>query len=198
MKSIQKVNIQAIFTEEIGYLKDAILNGKNLYHTFTLGTISDKQSEIRTIVLRNIEENPLKIFFNADYRSPKVKQLVENPSCSALFYDVSRRSQLRFKTDATIHYKNIEAQTIWKKTPLQSRKCYMGDFNPSQSLESWEPNIPSKYLKKDPEINDSESGFKNFTSIELDIIETDILKLYHDGHIRFRVDKNNDMNFIAP
>ena len=74
----------------------------------------------------------------------------------------------------------------------------MGDFNPSQSLESWEPNIPSKYLKKDPEINDSESGFKNFTSIELDIIETDILKLYHDGHIRFRVDKNNDMNFIAP
>ena len=197
-KNVYKEDLEEIFNSEIHYLNDAILNGKNLYHTFTLGTISNKQSEIRTIVLRNIEENPLKIFFNADYRSPKVKQLLENPSCSALFYDVSRRVQLRFKTEAIIHYKNIEAQTIWKKTPLQSRKCYMGDFNPSQFLESWEPNIPSKYLKTDPEEKDSESGFQNFSYIELTILETDILKLYHDGHIRFKVDKKNKMEFIAP
>ena len=61
MKSVSKTDIKKIFTEEKNYLKDAILNGKNLYHTFTLGTTSNNQSKIRTIVLRNIEENPLKI-----------------------------------------------------------------------------------------------------------------------------------------
>jgi len=39
---------------------------------------------------------------------------------------------------------------------------------------------------------------KNFTCFELKIIEIDILKLYHDGHIRFKVDNNNNMKFIAP
>ena len=197
MKSITKTDIKNIFKEEIKHLKEAITNGKSFYHIFTLGTLDSNQSEIRTVVLRDVKE-PLKIFFNADYRSPKVKQLIANNKCTALFYDSKRRVQLRFKAMAVIHYNNTISESVWKKTPLQSRKCYMGDFDPSITLSSWEPNIPSKYLKKDPEINDSESGFKNFTSIELDIIETDILKLYHDGHIRFRVDKNNDMNFIAP
>ena len=198
MKSIRTIDIKNLFTEEKSHLKDAILNGKNLYHTFTLGTISDNQSEIRTIVLRNIEKNPLKIFFNADYRSPKVKQLLDTPICSALFYDTSRRIQLRFKAEAKIHHKNKVAEAMWEKTPLQSRKCYMGDFKPSQPLKSWEPNIPSKYLKIDPEKKDSESGFINFTYVELIILETDILKLYHDGHIRFRIDKKNKMEFVAP
>ena len=197
-KNIYKEDLQELFDREINYLKDAISNGKNLYHTFTLGTISSNQSEIRTIVLRNIEENPLKIFFNADYRSPKVKELLENPSCSALFYDLSRRVQLRFKAEAKIHHKDIESEAVWQKTPLQSRKCYMGDFKPSQSLKSWDPNIPLKYLKTDPEEKDSESGFQNFSYIELTVLETDILKLYHDGHIRFKVDKKNKMEFIAP
>ena len=198
MKSIQKADIEAIFTEEMGYLKDAISNGKNLYHTFTLGTVGNKQSEIRTIVLRNIEEKPLKIFFNADYRSPKVAQLLANNVCSALFYDSTRRVQIRFKAEASIHYNDKESKSVWKKTPLQSRKCYMGDFDPSQALNAWEPNIPSKYLKTDPEKKDSQSGFKNFTHIKLNILETDILKLYHDGHIRFKVDKKNKMEFVAP
>ena len=198
MKSITKADIKRIFNEEKQHLKDAVLNAKKPYHTFTLGTAKNKQPEIRTIVLRNIEEDPLKIFFNADYRSPKVKQLLDNPNCSVLFYDVSRRVQLRFKAKAEIHHKDKIAESVWKKTPLQSRKCYMGDFKPSESLKSWEPNIPSKYLKTDPEKKDSEFGFENFTSIELNIIEADILKLYHDGHTRFRIDKKNKMEFVAP
>ena len=144
MKSVSKTDIKKIFTEEKNYLKDAILNGKNLYHTFTLGTTSNNQSKIRTIVLRNIEENPLKIFFNADYRSPKVRHLLDTPICSALFYDVSRRVQLRFKVEARVHYKNEIVESVWRKTPLQSRKCYMGNFKPSESINSWDPNIPLK------------------------------------------------------
>ena len=198
MKSIRKTDIKNLFTEEKNHLKDAILNGKNLYHTFTLGTISNNQSEIRTIVLRNIEKNPLKIFFNADYRSPKVKQLLDIPICSALFYDTSRRIQLRFKAEAKIHHKNKVTEAIWKKTPLQSRKCYMGDFSPSDRTSKWESNIPSKYLKTDPEEADSELGYNNFTVVELSIKSLDVLELHHDGHIRFSCDSLGNFSFIAP
>tara|TARA_Y100001970_G_scaffold228970_1_gene283825 strand:+ start:336 stop:932 length:597 start_codon:yes stop_codon:yes gene_type:complete len=198
MKSISKKDIKIILNQQLEHLIDAISNGKNPYHTFTLGTLNANQSEIRTVVLRNIEKEPLRIFFNADYRSPKVAQLLKNSNCSALFYSFQSRAQIRFKAEATVHYDNKISKSIWKKTPLQSRKCYMGDFKPSKYLESWDPNIPSKYLKTDPQKKDSESGFKNFTYIELNIIETDILKLHHDGHIRFKIDKKNRMEFVAP
>ena len=198
MKTIEIIDIKNLFQNELRYLNKALINTKNLYHTFTLGTINKNQCETRTVVLRNVQANPLKIYFNADYRSPKVKQLLDNSNCSALFYDVSRRVQLRFKTEAKIYYKDEISKSVWQKTPLQSRKCYMGEFNPSQSLENWNPNIPLKYLKNDPEKKESELGFKNFSHIELKVIETDLLKLYHDGHIRIKIDRKNKIEFIAP
>ena len=198
IKSITNADIKNILNEEKRYLKESISDGKNPYHTFILATLNSNQSEARTVVLRDLKEKPLTIFFNADYRSSKIKQLHSNNICTALFYNPQRRVQLRFKATSIIHYDNIVSKSTWKKTPLQSRKCYMGKYTPGERLSSWSPNIPSKYLKIDPDKEDSESGLKNFTCIELKTIEIDILKLYHDGHIRFKVDNNNNMKFIAP
>ena len=97
MKTIEIKDIKNLFQNELRYLNKALINTKNLYHTFTLGTINKNQCETRTVVLRNVQANPLKIYFNADYRSPKVKQLLDNSNCSALFYDVSRRVQQDLK-----------------------------------------------------------------------------------------------------
>ena len=190
--------IKKIFDEEINYLIDAIKNSNNPYHTFALSTIKNDFPELRTIVLRKLTSEPFKIFFNADYRSQKVSQLIENHNCTALFYDKNRRVQVRCKCIAKIHYNNDLAKRVWNNTALQSRKCYMGEFAPSQMLQSWNPNIPEKYLKTDPEKRDSEKGYANFTHIELEIIETDVLQLHHDGHIRFKVDHHNKYSYLAP
>ena len=190
-------NLKNIFNQETKHLQDAIKNGKNSYHTFTLCTIKDKYPDSRTVVLRNFTKNPLKIYFNADYRSPKINQLKNNSLCSALFYDRERKIQLRFKCKPKIHYNNQYSKKVWEKTALQSRKCYMGEFKPSDILEDWHPNIPKKYLKTDPEKKDSEKGYINFTHIELDVIELDILQLHHDGHIRFKIN-NDKYNYLAP
>ena len=74
----------------------------------------------------------------------------------------------------------------------------MGEFPPSQELQSWNPNIPKEYLKTDPEKKDSEKGYINFTHIELEIMEIDVLQLHHDGHIRFKVDNSNKYSYLAP
>ena len=70
---------------------------------------------------------------------------------------------------------NISAK-VWSNTALQSRKCYMGPYNPSEALDEWHPNIPLEYLKTDPEREHSEQGYANFVHIELKIVELDVLE----------------------
>ena len=198
MKKISSSNLKEIFKREIEFLVDGISNSLNPYHFFSLSTLNDQKVTSRTIVLRNIDEDPLAIYFNADYRSPKVKQLLSNKQCFVLFYDNKRKIQIRIECKAIVNYNNTISKRIWNKTPLQSRKCYMGEYSPSQKLQEWHPNIPLKYLKKDPEKSDSELGYNNFTVIKLIINQLDILELHHDGHIRFNLDLLGEITFIAP
>ena len=193
MKTIKK-----IYDNELNNLNHAVKDGKSLYHTFTLSSIKDNVPESRTVVLRDVKINPFKIYFNADYRSPKVKQLLSNNLCSALFYNIQSRTQIRLTCHAIMYYNNNFAKKVWDKTALQSRKCYMGPYAPSQQLKKWHPNIPLEYLKKDPDKKHSEEGYINFTHIELEIIQTDILQLHHDGHIRFKYDNQNNIYYVSP
>ena len=77
--------IKKIYQTELEYLKDGIKNSGNAYHTFTLSSIGGLHPESRTIVLRGLELDPLRIYFNTDYRSPKVKELTSNPEQSIPF-----------------------------------------------------------------------------------------------------------------
>jgi len=190
--------IKKLYKVELEYLQDAIKNGSSLFHTFTLSSFNADFPELRTIVLRGLTVKPLTIYFNADYRSPKVQELIANNCCSALFYDVKRRVQIRFKCKATVHYQNDISEKVWTKTALQSRKCYMGPFAPSQKLDEWHPNIPKEYLKTDPEKKHSEEGYINFSHIELEVLESDILYLHHDGHIRFKVNNKDNIFYVSP
>ena len=198
MKEISRSTLKKIFKREVDFLIDGISNSLNPYHFFSLSTLNHKTVTSRTIVLRNVDKDPLAIYFNADYRSPKVKQLLSDKQCFVLFYDNKRKTQIRIESEAIINYNNAISKRIWDKTPLQSRKCYMGKHSPSKSLKKWHPNIPLKYLKRDPDKLDSELGYNNFTVIKLVIKSLDILELHHDGHIRFNLDSSAKINFIAP
>ena len=198
MKKVIKSDLKKIYQEEMKKCSNAVKDGKHPYHIFTFSSIKDKKwPEIRIVVLRDFKFNPNVIYFNTDYRSPKIAQMKNNNNCCALFYDGIGKVQIRFHAKASIHYQDSIAYEIWKKTALQSRKCYMGEMNPSSEIQEWHPNFPITYLKKDPKLEHSEEGFQNFTCIKLDVIETEILKLYHDGHVRFNI-KNKILNFIAP
>ena len=190
--------INNIYQSELKYLENAIKNSTNLYHTFTLSSLNGKYPESRTVVLRGVSFDPLKIYFNADCRSPKIQQLRKNNLCSTLFYDKSRKVQLRFKCQALLHYQNNIAKGIWDSTALQSRKCYMGPYPPSKPLDKWHPNIPLEYTKTDPDEEHSKEGYINFIHVELKIVETDLLQLHHDGHKRFKVTNENKLFFVSP
>ena len=107
---------QAIFKREIEFLVDGISNSLNPYHFFALSTLNHKKVTSRTVVLRNIDKNPLAIYFNADYRSPKVKQLLSNKQCFVLFYDNKRKIQIRIECKAIVNYNNTISKRIWNSS----------------------------------------------------------------------------------
>ena len=198
MKNFKTEDMLDIYNREKQHLIDAISNGSDPYHFFSLSTIYKNIANSRMIVLRNILLKPFTIYFNCDIRSPKVKQLKEQNQCTVLFYHQKRRIQMRLKCAIKIHYKNKLTKKIWDNTPLQSRKCYMGEYKPSSTLKSWHPNVPIKYIDRDPSKKDSSLGYENFTHVALEVINTDILELHYDGHIRFRVNNKNKITFLAP
>ena len=198
MKSISITHIKKIFKREVEFLIDGVSNVSNPYHFLCLSTLDSQEVKSRTVILRNVQESPLTLYFNADYRSPKVKQMLKHHSCSVLLYDQKRKMQLRADCQVMIHHHNSVSKEIWNNTPLQSRKCYMGELNPSDTLDNWNPNVPTKYLKKDPDKLSSESGYENFTAIQLIVQYLDVLELHHDGHVRFGVDSKGQFVFLAP
>ena len=199
MKSVTGSDVHRIFSREIEQLEDGVKNSKNPYHFFTLSTLVEKNEvSSRTVVLRSVSSDPLGLTFNADRRSPKVSQLRGSEGCSVLFYDNARRVQLRLKCSPSVSHMDDLSEAVWSATPLQSRKCYMGEHVPSTEVGQWKPNIPASYTKRDPDRGDSESGYINFCVVNLNIKSMDILELHHDGHIRFSVDASDNFTFIAP
>ncbi len=187
----------SIFKKEIAHLKEGIKNSQDPYHYFSLSTINKDIPQSCTIVLRSVKEDPLKLYFNTDKRSNKTIDIIDNPSCCALFYNNKRRTQLRLNCIAILHNNNNISSKVWKNTPMQSRKCYMAPHAPSSLLKNWEANLPKEYIECDPTPKDSEKGYKNFCCIELKILSFEIIELKYDGHIRFKVDSNNQVEFLA-
>ena len=198
MKFINKQDIIKIYNREQKYLYEAVKNGSDPYHFFSLSTINQNNADSRIVVLRNVSLSPFKIFFNCDIRSPKAKQIKNQKYCKALFYNQKRRIQIRLDCIIHLYFQDTISQKVWESTPLQSRKCYMGDFEPSSKLKKWNPNVPIQYIDKDPEQIDSNRGYNNFMHIGLEVIKSDILELHYDGHIRFSVNNSNTYTFLAP
>ena len=71
-----------------------------------------------------------------------------NNNCSALFYDASEKVQIRFRAKAIIYNQDLISRKIWKKTALQSRKCYMGKMNPGIEIQECQQYIVQKQVRQ--------------------------------------------------
>ena len=94
---------------------------------------------------------------------------------------------MRIKTTSIINYQNEIAKEMWDKTKLLSRKCYLTSKDPSSLTTLPEDGIPEHLIGKEPEFEESEKGYKNFTVIENKINEIDWLYLEISGHRRLNL-----------
>ena len=177
-------------------IKELLIDGvKDRYHPFHTPVFTNTDinhlSDSRIIVLRHFDPEKYILNFHTDFRSPKVKNLLQNKNSLFLFYDFNLKIQLRIKTISTVNNQNDATKIMWDKTSLMSRKCYLTKKAPSSITDNPEDGIDLDLKGKEPTKAESETGFKNFTVIESKIVEIDWLYLDASGHRRLNIKLNN-------
>jgi len=168
------------------------------YHSFVLSTISSNGPDSRTVILRAFDEDKPAIWFHSDRRSKKILHLKKNEKVSALFYDKSRKIQLRINGLAYIEEDIKNNKRIWESMKPESKICYMGPYAPSQRINQFEPNTLEKSAHNLNE-EDENLGLSRFCRIRIKIKKIDWLKLDYKGHQRleFEFGKGIKVQWIA-
>ena len=183
-----KENTHEILEEIKTNLTRGVKDRKHAFHNPVFCNVDqDGGVDSRVVVLRKFDPIKMILNFHTDYRSPKVSNLKQNNKSMLVFYDHKLKIQMRIKTTSIINYQNEIAKEMWDKTKLLSRKCYLTSKDPSSLTTLPEDGIPEHLIGKEPEFEESEKGYKNFTVIENKINEIDWLYLEISGHRRLNL-----------
>ena len=187
-----------IINSEWKNIKLGIQKAKHDYHSFVFSTVLKNSPNSRTVILRDFDENKPAIWFHSDRRSKKISHLEENKNVSALFYDKSRKVQLRINGIADIEEDIEHNKKIWDSMKPESKLCYMGPYAPSQKISQFEPNTLEKSAH-DLDKEDEHLGLSRFCRIRITIKKLDWLKLDYKGHQRleFKFGKRTKTQWIA-
>ena len=191
-------NFTKILNNEWLELSFGVRKAEHSYHTFTFCTIFEKIPEARTVVLRNANKSRNFISFHSDIRSKKYLQLKDNNNVCALFYDKSRKVQLRVNGVGSVEHKSKSCVKSWNKMSKESKICYLAPLAPSSTTSKFIPNLPSMTPHQITD-KDEAYGYQNFCIINIKISKIDWLQLDHKGHKRILFEFNNDFsaNWIA-
>ena len=175
-----------------------IQKAKHDYHSFVFSTVSKNSPDSRTVILRDFDEHKPAIWFHSDIRSKKILHLGENENVSSLFYDKSRKVQLRINGIADIEDDIEHNKKIWHSMRPESKLCYMGPYAPSQKISQFESNTLEKSAH-DLDKEDEHLGLSRFCRIRIKIEKLDWLKLDYKGHQRleFKFGKKIKTQWIA-
>ena len=188
-----------IFTTVCELLENGANERDHDFHIMTFCTIGKVGVEARSVVLRNFDKEKNIIRFHTDYRSPKLNDIKKNPNTVCLVYTYKLKTQLRIKTQSSIHYEDSIWNAAWDSTVLSSRKCYLTKYDPSRNIDEKGDGLPPELKGKTPSLQQSEEGKKNFCVVDNKILEVDYLYLKSSGHERMQLDFNsNKFSWMAP
>ena len=187
-----------ILKNEFSALSEAVKTAKHEYHSFSFATLRLNKPEIRTVILREIDNQKNTIAFHSDIRSSKLDDIKMNNNVSALFYDKVRRIQLRINGEASIDKGSPKLKSSWDAMKPESKLCYMGPYAPSKELNSFLVNLPNHNAQNISSKSDA-LGYSRFCKITIKIKSMDWLHLKHTGHERllFSFDKKITSKWIA-
>ncbi len=202
MSMLSKENTNEIFEDIKRSLDRAVKDRKHTFHTPVFCNLDDQNGvDSRVVVLREFDSPNMVLNFHTDFRSPKVSSLKKNNNSLFVFYDHKLKTQLRIKTISSINNQNSIAEKMWEETQLISRKCYLTEKPPSSATSFPEDGINESLKGKEPTLEQSEKGYKNFTVIQNQIQKIDWLYLASSGHRRLKIilkDRIPSFHWIIP
>lgn len=167
--------------------KELCLAARNTSHAWflgVLGNVSERGPELRTLVLRDVDEAKRSLFWHTDNRSPKFSQLAVDGRNSVLFWDAQRRVQLTLRGTSQVLTEGEHVDEQWNRSQLTSRRAYLGDRPPGTIVDEAEVNFPLKFMDRPPEEDESAIGRENFGVIITSVTEMDLLILRQSGNLR--------------
>ena len=154
---------------------------KNPFHYGVFISQSDSFPEARTVIVRSVDPVHKIISFNTDIRSPKFRQIQNNPNTSWLFYDPDLRMQLRGKAIATLHTNDEIEDVGWRQARLNCKITYTAPFAPGSNMDA-----PYLLDLNRTDVADDELAVarKNFAIVQTKIISMDWVFLHYKGNRR--------------
>ena len=119
-------SLETAFTDVHDQLKRAGVDNNHKFRFFSVATLNRDEEAIpqsRMVVLRSFSDD-WSFEFYTDYRSSKVNEIESHPVISALFWDPSKRVQVRIEANVTLHNRDDVAQERWKDVQGDARKAY--------------------------------------------------------------------------
>ena len=185
---LSKENTNEIFEDIKRNLTRGVKDRKHTFHTPVFCNVDNENSiESRVVVLRQFDSPNMVLNFHTDFRSPKILGLQQNNNSLLVFYDHKLKIQLRIKTTSIINNQNKVTKEMWDQTKLFSRKCYLTEKAPSSSTNLPEDGIDESLGGREPTLEESERGYKNFTVVQNQIQQIDWLYLAASGHRRLKI-----------
>ena len=184
-----------ILEEEWSNIKIGAKTSKHDYHSFVLSTIRNNNPDSRTVILRAFDVTSHLMWFHTDRRSKKILDLNKNEQISALFYDRSRRVQLRINGSASVDESSQSNREIWESMSPESKLCYTGPYAPSEPLTDYAPNIIVEKSAHEMNNDDDALGLTRFCRIRIKLNSLDWLQLDHKGHKRLEFNFNEEIEY---
>lgn len=184
-----------ILEEEWSNIKIGVKTSKHDYHSFVLSTIRNNNPDSRTVILRAFDVTSHLMWFHTDRRSKKILDLNKNEQISALFYDRSRRVQLRINGSASVDESSQSNREIWESMSPESKLCYTGPYAPSEQLTDYAPNIIVEKSAHEMNNDDDALGLTRFCRIRIKLNSLDWLQLNHKGHKRLEFNFNEKIEY---
>lgn len=191
----QDHSLDQAFNEVHDQLKRAGVDTRHKFRFFSVATVRLSGSGIpksRMVVLRSFYDDWTFEFYT-DHRSSKVEEIEEHPFISALFWDPSKRVQVRIEANASIHHRDELAATRWKDVQGDAQKAYTSVAAPGTPVDNpedaheWPESFSPDY----------------FTVAVCTAKKIKVLQISGMEHLAFRCSKSKateswDKNWIVP
>lgn len=153
------------------------------FHTGVLATVNNQHNQavpaIRTVVLRNVAAEKRQLICYSDVRATKIVQIRQQAAVSWLFYDPTRKIQVRAEGLATLHHEDEIAAAEWTHTSPPNQLNYATTFAPGVPLLDPDPKL---YYPSNTDA--AATSRANFVVIISTISRFDWLELGTEQHVR--------------
>ncbi|HKL14393.1 MAG TPA: pyridoxamine 5'-phosphate oxidase family protein [Balneolaceae bacterium] len=131
-------SLETAFTDVHDQLKRAGVDKNHKFRFFSVATLNRDEKAIpqsRMVVLRSFSDD-WSFEFYTDYRSSKVNEIESHPVISALFWDPSKRVQVRIEANVTLHNQDDVAAARWKDVKGEAQKAYTSTIAPGSEIKT--------------------------------------------------------------